>query len=119
MRRRGVDFDALKAVRRDLQQVIPGKALSVIEVRGDPEPAFTHKPNSVCYSRAFLKRSLAALVIYSSMNRMLRREMICSRNRWRSAGDALVGSPSSLAVMMPIAGERASSAWRCCSVRNS
>jgi hypothetical protein len=41
-------------VRRDLQQVIPAQALTVVQVRGDPELAFTHKANSLRYSSAFV-----------------------------------------------------------------
>jgi hypothetical protein len=54
MRPRRVDLDAVEAVRGDLEQMIPAQPLSVVEVRRDPELAFTHKPNSLCYSRDFL-----------------------------------------------------------------
>jgi len=47
-------LDPLEAVRGDLEQMIPAQALRMVEVRRDPELAFTHKPNSLCYSRAFL-----------------------------------------------------------------
>jgi hypothetical protein len=41
-------------MRRNFQEMIPAEALTVVEVRGDPELAFCHRPNPVCYSRAFL-----------------------------------------------------------------
>ena len=44
VRPRREDLDALEAVRRDLEQVIAAQALSVVEVRGDAELPFGHKP---------------------------------------------------------------------------
>ena len=45
---------AISTISTEGITTIPAQALSVVEVRGDPELAFTHKPNSLCYYRAFL-----------------------------------------------------------------
>ncbi len=50
MRAGRIHLDPLESVRRDLQEMLAAQALPVIEVRGDPELPFGHKPNCLCYS---------------------------------------------------------------------